>query len=93
MKIKNIYVQKYRKGFPLLFSEALEKPKNLEPEGNIVDFRDLRGNFVCRGMIGKQNKGLGWMLTNRKDEEINDAFFHKKMKDALEKREAYSTLR
>jgi len=89
MKIKNIYAQKYRKGFPLLFSEALEKPKNLEPEGNIVDFRDMRGNFICRGMIGKQNKGLGWMLTNRKDIEINDEFFEVKMKAALEHRAEY----
>lgn len=89
MKIKNIYVTKYRKGFPLLFSEALEKPDNLEPEGNIVDFRDMRGNFICRGMIGKQNKGLGWMLTNRKDIEINDEFFKKKMETALEHRKEY----
>lgn len=89
MKIKNIYAAKYRKGFPLLFSEALEKPKELEPEGNIVDFRDMRGNFICRGMIGKQNKGLGWMLTNRKDIEINDKFFETKFKAALEHRIDY----
>ncbi len=84
MKINNKYIAKYKKGFPLLFTEALESPNLLPEQGSIIDFTDYRGNFICKGVIGKQNKGLGWILTLNQNENIDIDFFHQKLKSAID---------
>ena len=86
MIIKNRFVNKYKAGFPLIISDALEQPTQIPVEGSIVDFTEYRGSFVCRGIIGLQNKGLGWIFTNNQNEQINADFFSRKIKEALEYR-------
>ena len=83
MIIKNKFVNKYKNGFPLLIPEALENPSQIPEEGSIIDFTDFSGNFICRGYIGLQNKGIGWMLTTNNIETVNSEFFNLKFRDAV----------
>jgi len=84
MIIKTKFINKYKSGFPLLIREALENATNIPEEGTILDFTDFRGNFICRGIIGLQNKGIGWILSDNCNEDINAEFFFRKIKAGLE---------
>lgn len=86
MKIRKNFINIFKKGYPLLFPEALANAGKLPQDGTIVEFTDTRNKFVCRGYVGKQNKGLGWILTINENELIDRAFFYKKIKKAIEYR-------
>lgn len=79
-------------GSPLLLPESFDPSSRslaLElPEGSIIDLVDGRdkGRFVARAYLGRQNKGVGWVLTANPKEAIDTTFFHKKLRSALEKR-------
>jgi 23S rRNA (cytosine1962-C5)-methyltransferase len=83
MIIKTKFLKKYKSGYPLLVKEALENPVHIPEEGTIIDFTDFRGNFICRGYIGLQNKGIGWMLTTDCSYQIDSDFFNRKLKESV----------
>ncbi|PLX35330.1 MAG: RlmI/RlmK family 23S rRNA methyltransferase [Clostridiales bacterium] len=58
-------------------------------EGSIVSLEDKNGNFVARGYIGRQNKGLGWVLSRKEKEAIDESFFFNKIAAALGRRSRY----
>ena len=57
---------------------ASAKP-NLLYEGSILKLRNPAGKFIGKGYVGKQNKGIGWLLTKNENETIDTAFFQKKI--------------
>lgn len=86
IKLKSNFIDKYKKGYPLLYRASIVNTDKLEEEGTILNLVDERGDFIARGYYGLQNKGLGWILTRKKDENIDQEFFKKKLIVALNKR-------
>ncbi len=86
IKVISNFVKKYKSGFPLITSDALINGQVLKEEGTIIKLTDEKGNFIGKGYYGKQNKGLGWILTNNKDQPFNQAFFVTKITNALNHR-------
>ncbi|MDF2038226.1 class I SAM-dependent rRNA methyltransferase [Cytobacillus oceanisediminis] len=90
--IKLIAASKYKNGFkdgyPLVTEESVQRiPKGIE-EGAVIELADESGRFIGKGYYGKQNKGRGWILTRNPQETFDEAFFAKKFKEALKRREA-----
>lgn len=87
--IKPQYIQNYIKGYPLISSESIEIKDKALKEGSIINLIDKRRKFIAKGYYGIQNKGYGWILTQRKDEPIDERYFAKKIKTALEYRKEF----
>lgn len=77
-----------KKGYPLILKEAIINSNVLTEEGVIVRLVDRDRRFVAKGYHGNQNKGIGWVLTDKEDEAIDFNFFESKIAKALERREA-----
>jgi len=89
LKVKSNFINKYRNGYPLISKEAILNANDLEREGVTVKLVDGQNRFVARGYYGKQNKGLGWVLSRKEDAEINIKFFENKIMEAINKRKAF----
>ncbi|MFD2682148.1 class I SAM-dependent rRNA methyltransferase [Bacillus seohaeanensis] len=76
---------KIKKGYPLLMKDSVTKMGNLE-EGTILRLTDQQKQFVARGYYGKQNKGIGWVVSWKEKETINQAFIERKLKAAIQQR-------
>jgi 23S rRNA (cytosine1962-C5)-methyltransferase len=74
---------KMKKGYPLLEQGAFSEKTNLANEGTILRLVDESGAFIGRGYYGKQNKGIGWILTQKESESIDASFFGKKIQAAI----------
>lgn len=90
VKIKDSFSNKLRGGYPLISKQALTDSSSLT-EGTLMKLVDGKGAFIAKGYYGKQNKGVGWVLSFHRDEEIDQLFFESKMKAALEKRKSLFT--
>ncbi|SDC11211.1 SAM-dependent methyltransferase [Pelagirhabdus alkalitolerans] len=88
LTIQDKYSRQYKAGFPHLFKDALVDVSPLTKEGMILDLVNRQGQFIARGYYGKQNKGYGWVLTQNKEEAIDQTFFIKKISAALAKRKS-----
>jgi len=86
LTIKQEFLQDYKDGYPLITKESLVDFKNLKDEGIIVNLLDNKKRFVVKGYYGLQNKGHGWVLSNKKDEKIDIEFFKIKIKLAIKNR-------
>lgn len=75
-----------KKGYPLILKEAVLNPEVLTKEGSIVRLIDRERRFVAKGYYGAQNKGIGWVLTRKEDEEIDFDFFESRIAAALARR-------
>lgn len=84
--IKKEFVNKYKKGYPLILEEALENTKVLKEEGQIIILMDDKKTFLGKGYYGKQNKGCGWILSNSKNSNLDYKFFYDKIRNAFSKR-------
>ncbi|MCK6255591.1 class I SAM-dependent rRNA methyltransferase [Fictibacillus sp. KIGAM418] len=74
-------------GSPLIVSDAVSYVDKGLAEGTIIEIIDESGKFIGNGYYGKQNKGLGWILTRKPQENIDQDFFEKKIKAAIESRQ------
>lgn len=82
------YKKNFQAGYPLVTEESVQRlPKGIA-EGTIIELADENNRFLGKGYYGKQNKGRGWVLTHNQQEAIDETFFAKKFKKALERREA-----
>lgn len=84
--IKKRSAAKMKKGFPLIEKEAVENLKILKNEGDIVRVVDHQNHFLGLGYYGLQNKGIGWIISQNADEQIDEAFFVGKLKRAFSHR-------
>ncbi|MGF2614930.1 class I SAM-dependent rRNA methyltransferase [Rossellomorea vietnamensis] len=80
------FEDKFKKGFPLISGDALASQAGLEEEGSIIKLVDRRKQFIARGYYGKQNKGLGWVLSLKEQERIDQGFFERKLNNAISQR-------
>ncbi|MCS0787803.1 class I SAM-dependent rRNA methyltransferase [Cytobacillus firmus] len=82
------YKNEFKDGYPLVTEESVQRiPKGIE-EGAVIELTDESGRFIGKGYYGKQNKGRGWILSRNPQETFDEAFFAKKFKEALKRREA-----
>ncbi|MGF9963418.1 class I SAM-dependent rRNA methyltransferase [Bacillus rhizoplanae] len=89
LKVKMKYANELKSGYPLISKEAIINLHDVNAEGTIVKLVDEKNNFIGKGYYGKQNKGYGWILTRKEQEQIDQAFFEKKIKSALGKRKNF----
>ncbi len=87
--VKDRYRKRYINNNPLINSESLVDATVLPDEGSIVAIADERGDFIGRGYIGTQNKGVGWILTRKNNEQIDQAFISRKLAAAINKRQSF----
>ena len=88
IKIKDTLAQDLQKGVPILLKDGFHEMDSL-PEGAILKLRNTAGKFVSKGYVGKQNKGIGWLLTKNENEPIDTHFFQKKIAAAIKHRADY----
>ncbi len=89
VKVKSTFISKFNKGYPLIFKEALINVNDLQVEGDLVKLVDEKNRFIGKGYYGKQNKGIGWILTRNENDQINQIFFDKKLAAALNHRQQF----
>ncbi|MFD4704461.1 class I SAM-dependent rRNA methyltransferase [Gottfriedia sp. NPDC058432] len=89
LKIKQKFVRDYKTGYPLISKESIVNSKDLKSEGTIINLVDERNGFIGKGYYGKQNKGLGWILSLKEHEKISPKFFEDKIKQAIEDRKQF----
>lgn len=84
--IKNKYKNRYLQGNPLITEDSLIDTKALPPAGSIVSLLDEQGDFLARGYIGVQNKGLGWIFTRKPKETLSAGLINRLLARVIEKR-------
>ncbi|MGG2018228.1 class I SAM-dependent rRNA methyltransferase [Bacillus sp. S10(2024)] len=89
LKVKTKYTNELKSGYPLISKEAIINLHDVNVEGTIVKLVDDKNKFIGTGYYGKQNKGYGWILTRKEQEQIDQDFFEKKIKSALSKRKNF----
>lgn len=89
IQLRDNYVKQYRDGYPLIHKDAIKHGLELENEGCLFHLVDANRDYVATGYYGKQNKGIGWVLTRKKQEQINAEFFRVKIEAALRQRHSF----
>ena len=89
VKVRKKYLPSLRRGFPLILKDAIIDENNVKEEGEIIRLVDEQNEFLGKGYYGKQNKGIGWVLSYEQNEQIDSAFFERKLKQALNKRKHF----
>lgn len=87
LKIKQAYAAKIKKGYPLILKEAVLSKCDDIAEGSLIGLTDETGGFLGKGYYGVQNKGIGWVLTQNRDEPIDQQFFLSRLAKAFQERD------
>lgn len=85
MNLSKKGIKKFHKKKPLIQEDDLLQVKDTQ---DWVSFVDSQGKIVGTGYLGKQNKGIGWVLAFE-DRPINKDFFEAAFAKAKAKRSAY----
>ncbi|MCG6528133.1 hypothetical protein K6U28_17380, partial [Vibrio parahaemolyticus] len=85
MNLSKKGIKKFHKKNPLIQEDDLLQVKDTQ---EWVSFVDSQGKIVGTGYLGKQNKGIGWVLAFE-DCPINKDFFEAAFAKAKAKRSAY----
>lgn len=89
VQVQSEAIKQMTNGNPLILKDAITLPAGDIEEGSLLRLVDKSGGYIGTGYYGAQNKGIGWILTRKEREQINEAFFVKKIREAAEKREAF----
>ncbi|MDN4493737.1 class I SAM-dependent rRNA methyltransferase [Ureibacillus aquaedulcis] len=84
--LKPKFVAEIANGYPLILKEAAESTNETIEEGTLLKIVRPNRKYIATGYYGKQNKGIGWVLTNDPSKEIDEAYFEEKFKQAISKR-------
>src|SRR5499425_3218491 len=72
-----------RSNHPWIFQKMVEKPDPRPKPGSIVDIVDRDGTFAGRGFYNGHSRIALRVLTAQPDEAVDDAFFSRKIGDAV----------
>jgi 23S rRNA (cytosine1962-C5)-methyltransferase len=89
VKVNSKYTKSLKAGYPLIVKQAINNLQALTEEGVLVKLVDEDNRFIGKGYYGKQNKGYGWVLTQNENEKIDQLFFEKKIKAAVDNRKLF----
>jgi 23S rRNA (cytosine1962-C5)-methyltransferase len=84
--VKASFSKRMKDGYPLIHGDAVNDRGRLKEEGVLLQLFDESNHYIGKGYYGRQNKGVGWILTNNKDERIDADFFKKKIEEAIQHR-------
>ncbi len=74
---------------PWIYKKMTQPPRGLDLEpGTLVEVRDKAGAFVGRAFYHPENTVALRLLTERRDEEVDEAFFRARLARALDLRRA-----
>lgn len=79
---------KYLNHYPLIDEDDIYAHDHLK-EGDLVKIVTAQQQYIATGYVGRQHKGLGWVLSYDENEVIDTNFFIKLFEKALEEREYY----
>ena len=91
LRVKPQQLKAYRNKYPLINLDRVQDHNNLTNEGDLIRLTEPQGNFIGTGYYGKQNKGLGWVLSWNENEKIDHNFFKQKIKAAISNRQKFYT--
>jgi 23S rRNA (cytosine1962-C5)-methyltransferase len=86
LKANPKYIKQFQKGFPLLNKDNVNGIQDQLDEGTIINLVDGTNRFIAKGYYGKQNKGIGWLVSWKEHEQIDEDFFHRKLDYAVNQR-------
>lgn len=89
LKVKTKFVNKFKSGYPLISKEAILNVDDLVEEGSIIKLVDEKNKYIAKGYYGKQNKGLGWVLSRKENVTFDQPFFKNMLKEAIQGRESF----
>ncbi len=89
LRVDPKYTMDLNRGYSLILKDAIQNKELLESEGELIRLVDQHNRYIGTGYYGHQNKGIGWILTTKEHELIDQAFFTKKVKVALSHREDF----
>jgi len=78
--------RKVENGHPWVYSNEIEEYDGEYENGDIVEVYNFKHNFIGKGYINDQSKITIRIMTRDIDEEINEEFFRKRLRDAWEYR-------
>ena len=84
--VKPQYVYDYKNGYPLIENASIANFDKMPKEGTIINLFEKNKKFIAKGYHGIQNKGHGWVLSYKRNENINKDFFASKILAAIEYR-------
>jgi 23S rRNA (cytosine1962-C5)-methyltransferase len=87
--IRSRYIEKFKNKYPLVSKESIVDWDSITDEGTIINLLDDKKKFVAKGYYGRQNKGYGWVLTSKKNKNIDRSFFMEKIQSAVKYRETF----
>ncbi|WP_029332080.1 class I SAM-dependent rRNA methyltransferase [Exiguobacterium oxidotolerans] len=87
--VKATAVEQIKNGQPLLYKELFQKSNHLKEAGALLRLTTEDKEYLATGYFGKQEKGLGWLLSTDEIQEIDDVFFKEKIETALDQRDAF----
>ncbi len=80
-------IKKFQHGYPLIQEIDLKNRADLERTGEWLTFYSQDNQYLGTGYLGRQNKGVGWIITHDPDRKINQSFFAHLFRQALAKRQ------
>src|SRR5438034_1459735 len=86
LKLKKNQDRRVRAGHPWVFSNEIDATEGEPANGSIVDVVDARGAYLGRGYVNRHSLIAVRLLTRGRD-EIDAAFFRKRIERALAYRE------
>ncbi|MEO7213317.1 class I SAM-dependent rRNA methyltransferase, partial [Mucilaginibacter sp.] len=78
LRLKKNQDRRVRAGHPWIFSNEIDAVEGEPPDGAIVDVVDSRGAYLGRGYVNRHSLIAVRLLTRSRD-EIDAAFFHKRI--------------
>ena len=72
-----------RSSHPWIFQKMVERPAGRIPNGAVVDVEDRAGQWVGRGFYNGHSRIALRVLTTDPNEPVDEAFFGKKIADAV----------
>ncbi len=87
--VKATAIEQIKNSQPLLYKELFQKSNHLKEAGALLRLTTEDKEYLATGYFGKQEKGLGWLLSTDEIQEIDDVFFKEKIEVALDRRDAF----
>src|SRR5699024_5516000 len=89
-KLRELATKRIKQGGKLVKAKDFQNEDKAKHfiEGDVVILNDFDNQFLGKMLVGRQNKGVGWLITTYQDEYWNDSLVYYVLEEAFEEREA-----
>lgn len=90
-KLRELATKRIKQGGKLIKAKDFQNEDRAKHfiEGDVISLNDFDNQFLGKMLVGRQNKGVGWLVTTFKDEYWNESLVYYALKDAIEERDAF----